>query len=179
MKNLFTILVLSSILICGVAANAASERPRILFLGDSLTAGYGLPESQSYPSLLKKKLADESYNYEIVNAGVSGDTTAGGLRRLDWLMRKPAQVMVLALGANDGLRGIDPRETAKNLMEIIRSARAKNPDIKILLAGMLIPPSMGERYADKFRAVFPEVAEQQDVALLPFFFSTGSPQTTR
>ena len=145
-----------------------SEKKRIVFLGDSLTAGYGLSDTASFPSLLEKRVESEGYDYEILNAGVSGDTSAGGLRRLAWLMKKPVSVLVVALGGNDGLRGLSTTSLKENLKQIIQRARVKVPDVKIILAGMLAPPSMGERYTTSFKTVFPEVAAEEEVGFMPF-----------
>jgi len=121
---------------------AAAARPRIVFLGDSLTAGLGLEPSQSFPALIGKRLASEGYDYEIVNAGVSGDTSAGGLRRLDWSLEGDVKMLVVALGANDGLRGLSPADMKKNLSAVIEGATAKG--VPVVLAGMEAPPNFGD-----------------------------------
>jgi acyl-CoA thioesterase-1 len=141
-------------------------RPRIVALGDSLTAGYGLPESQSYPSLLQERLDAEGYRFQVVNAGVSGDTTAGGLRRLDWALEGDVRVLVLALGANDGLRGLSVSEMQENLTEIVRRARARN--VAVILAGMEAPPNYGREYATSYRDAFREIARREPVVFIPF-----------
>jgi acyl-CoA thioesterase-1 len=141
---------------------------RIVFLGDSLTAGYGLEPQQAYPALVEQLLDERGRTVQVVNAGVSGDTTAGGLRRADWVLRQPVDVLVIALGANDALRG-QPVEAARdNLRGIISKARAAHPRVRIILAGMLAPPNMGSAYQQAFRAIFPELAEAEAVELLPF-----------
>lgn len=151
-----------------VAADPAAPpaRPRIVALGDSLTAGYGLVESQSYPSLLQDRLAAEGYNFEVVNAGVSGDTTAGGLRRLDWALEGDVKVLIVALGGNDGLRGLSVDEMKENLTAIIRRARERG--IVVVLAGMEAPPNYGQEYATAFRQVYREIAARERVLFVPF-----------
>src|SRR5882672_6696134 len=134
---------------CAVTAKAA-ETKAIVFFGDSITAGYGLDPDEAFPALIQKKIDDAKLPWRVANAGLSGETTAGGLRRLDWILRLPADVFVLALGGNDGLRGIDPTVTRDNLQGIIDHVRAKNPATKIILAGMMMPPSMGQDYARDF-----------------------------
>lgn len=148
---------------------AEGGKRRIVVLGDSITAGYGLERHEAYPALLQKKVDEAGLAVEVANAGVSGDTTAGGLRRIDWALgQKGADVLVIALGGNDGLRGISPEQTEKNLTGIIEKARAKNPGLKILIAGMQMPDNMGPRYVEAFKAIFPKVADEQKIELLPF-----------
>lgn len=154
-----------------VAATRAADTPRTLvFFGDSLTAGYGLddPSTESYPARIREKISTAGLGWRVVNAGLSGETTAGGLRRVDWILRQPVDVFVLALGANDGLRGVDPALSQKNLEEILARVRAKYPQAKLVLAGMQMPPSMGADYATKFAAVFAGVAKKYDATLIPF-----------
>ncbi len=148
-------------------APAAARRPRIVFLGDSLTAGYGLDVEQSVPSLVQKRLDAEGYTYEVVNAGVSGDTSAGGLRRLDWSLDGDVRVLVLELGANDGLRGLPVADMKKNLKTII--AAAKKRGIDVLLTGMEAPPNYGQAYTSEFRRAFPDLAGEEHVAFMPFY----------
>jgi acyl-CoA thioesterase-1 len=144
----------------------AVARPRIVFLGDSLTAGLGLEPSQSFPALIGKRLASEGYDYEIVNAGVSGDTSAGGLRRLDWSLEGDVKLLVVALGANDGLRGLSTVEMRKNLSAVIERATAKG--VPVVLAGMEAPPNFGDDYTRQFRSVYSDLAQQYKVRLIPF-----------
>ena len=144
----------------------ATSKPRIVFLGDSLTAGLGLPSDQSYPSLIGRKLKESGYDYEIVNAGVSGDTSAGGVRRLDWSLEGDVRALVLALGANDGLRGLPPDEMQKNLEAVLDRAKARN--IPVVLAGMEAPPNNGPEYTREFREVYAELAKAYDVRFVPF-----------
>ncbi len=157
---------------------APSEKV-ILFFGNSLTAGYGLEPSEAFPALVQQKLDSLGYDYRTVNAGLSGETTASGLSRLDWVLeRQPVDVFVLELGANDGLRGIEPTETQRNLVAIIDQVRAANPEVEIVLAGMLVPPNMGNAYTERFQEVFPAVAEARDVTLIPFLLEgvAGDPE---
>lgn len=143
----------------------------IVYLGDSLTAGYGLAEGEdeAYPALIEAKAEALGWRVRTVNAGLSGDTSAGGLRRVDWIVnRGPVDVLVLALGANDGLRGLPTDALKENLEAIIARVRAANPDVRIVLAGMLVPTNMGGAYGERFEAVYREVAEEQGVELIPF-----------
>ncbi len=152
------------------AVSAAAEPRTVLFYGDSLSAGYGLedPAGLSFPGLIQAKITEASLPYRVVNAGLSGETTAGGLRRIDWILRQPVDVFVLELGGNDGLRGLPVTTSRANLVAIIERVRAKNPSVKVLLAGMQMPTSMGPDYTAAFAAIFPEIADQQKVALIPF-----------
>jgi acyl-CoA thioesterase-1 len=149
---------------------SATSPGRVVILGDSITAGYGLddPAQQAYPALLQRKIDAAGLPFTVINAGVSGDTTAGGLRRVDWVLGPGAAVLVVALGGNDGLRGIPPRQTAENLAAIIRRARAKVPGIAVIVAGMEVPESMGQEFAEQFKAVFSRVAMENDATLIPF-----------
>ena len=146
---------------------SAARRPRIVFLGDSLTAGLGLHKDQAVPALVQRRLDSLGLGYEVVNAGVSGDTSAGGLSRLDWSLDGDVKVLVIELGANDGLRGNPVAGMKRNLDEIIRRAKAK--DIKVLLTGMEAPPNFGQAYTNEFRRVFVDLAREHDVAFMPFF----------
>jgi acyl-CoA thioesterase-1 len=142
------------------------QAPRVVFLGDSLTAGLGLAPAQSYPSLIGKRLKEEGYGYEVVNAGVSGDTSAGGLRRLDWSLEGDVRVLVIALGGNDGLRGLPTSEMKKNLAAVLDRARDRR--IAVVLAGMEAPPNNGPDYARDFRNVYAELAKEYKVRFIPF-----------
>ena len=148
------------------ASRTADERPKIAILGDSLTAGLGLLETQSYPHLLQKRIDADGFRYEVINAGVSGDTSAGGLRRLDWVLQEDVRVLVVALGANDGLRGLSVSEMKHNLGQIIETARAKH--VSVILAGMEAPPNYGAEYASSFRQAYRELAQQYRVPFIPF-----------
>ena len=148
------------------ASRTDDQRPKIVILGDSLTAGLGLVDTESYPSLLQVKLDQDGFQYEVVNAGVSGDTSAGGLRRLDWALQEDVHVLIVALGANDGLRGLSVTEMKHNIGLIIEAARAKN--IVVILAGMEAPPNYGAEYAASFRQAYRELAQQYRVLFIPF-----------
>ena len=150
-----------------VAPPVVSATPRIVCLGDSLTAGYGVSSDEAYPALLAARLRAAGLEYDVVNAGVSGDTSAGGLRRLDWSMAGDVQVLVVALGANDGLRGLPPKDLRANLARIIEAAQARH--VRVVLAGMEAPPNFGATYTRDFRAVYRDLAEAYDVTLIPFF----------
>jgi acyl-CoA thioesterase I len=147
---------------------SGEDRRAILILGDSLAAGAGIDLDEAFPALLQKKIDNAGLKYEVINAGVSGDTTAGGLRRLDWLLRRKIDVLILELGGNDGLRGIAPATTRTNLQTIIDRTKGKYPGVKIVIAGMQMPPNMGEEYTTAFRQVFPDLARANKAALVPF-----------
>jgi acyl-CoA thioesterase-1 len=169
-RLLRAVLVVSTVLAVDSAlATAAppSKAPRIVFLGDSLTAGYGLDIEQSVPSLIQKELDHGGYHFEVVNAGVSGDTSAGGLRRLDWSLDGDVRILVIELGANDGLRGLAPADLKKNLKAIIDTAKMRG--IAVLLTGMEAPPNWGQSYTSEFRRVFRDLAGEEHVALMPFY----------
>jgi acyl-CoA thioesterase-1 len=148
------------------AAAPATARPRIVALGDSLTAGLGLPPVAAYPALLQERLTAAGIEFEVVNAGVSGDTSAGGLERLDWALQGDVRVLVLALGANDGLRGLPVDQLQRNLAQVIERAQARG--ITVILAGMEAPPNYGRDYIAGFHTVYPALAKQYDVAFVPF-----------
>jgi acyl-CoA thioesterase-1 len=147
---------------------AAPGAKNILFLGDSITAGYGLEPSHAYPALIQAKIDAKRWNFKTINAGQSGDTSAGGLNRLNWLLKNRIHVLVLELGGNDGLRGLPAATTKKNLQAIIDGTKAKYPEVKIILAGMKVPPNMGKDYGKQFEAIFPELAKTNKAALIPF-----------
>jgi acyl-CoA thioesterase-1 len=140
----------------------------ILFFGDSLTAGYGLSPEEAFPALIEKKLLKTGRTSKVVNAGLSGETSAGGLSRIDWVLRQPVDVFVLELGANDGLRGLPLEQTEKNLQGIIDKVKAKNPKARIVIAGMMVPPNMGSAYTSKFKTIFPDLAKKNKATLIPF-----------
>lgn len=148
--------------------SAALAEPRILFFGDSLTAGYGLDPSQAYPALIQERLDEVVPGAKVVVGAVSGDTSAGGLRRINWMLRQPVDVFVLALGANDGLRGSELSTVYSNLGAIIDRVRSKYPDANIVVAGMRLPPSLGQDYTDRFAELYPKLAEEKDAHLIPF-----------
>jgi acyl-CoA thioesterase-1 len=161
------------------AADAPGGRT-IVFFGDSLTAGYGLadPDTQSYPAQIQAKIDAERLPWHVVNAGLSGETSAGGLRRIDWVLRQRLDVFVLELGANDGLRGTAPEVTRANLQAIIDRVRSKYPAARIVLAGMRMPQNMGPDYAEAFRAIYPALARKNGIALIPFLLDgvAGRPE---
>lgn len=148
---------------------STTENKTILCFGDSLTAGFGLDDVEdAYPGLLQKTIDSLQLNYTVINSGVSGETTYGGRNRLDWVLNQDISVFILELGANDGLRGIPLSETRENLQAMINMVKAKNSETKIVLAGMQLPPNMGQDYTTEFRSIFPELAEQNNASLIPF-----------
>jgi len=147
----------------------SARRPRIVVLGDSLTAGLGIAKEDAYPALLQQRLNDERLDYEVVNAGVSGDTSAGGLSRLDWALDGDVRILVVALGGNDALRGLPPDELKRNLAAIIERAQARG--IGVVLAGMEAPPNFGRQYQREFHNVYPALARQYHVPLVPFLLA--------
>ena len=163
----------------GVAKGAASvtavdsgsgsiRTPVVLFFGTSLTAGLGLDPEQAFPSLIEKKALSEGVPIKVVNAGLSGETTAGAVRRIDWVLRTPVDLVVIEAGANDALRGLAPEEARANLEQLIAAVRAKQPGARIALIQMEAPPNFGVAYTRSFRAIYPEVAAKESVTLLPF-----------
>ena len=147
---------------------ATVEKKTIVFFGNSLTAGYGLSPSEAFPAIIQKKVDSSNLPYKVINAGVSGETSSGGNSRIDWILRQPLDVFILELGANDGLRGIPIAETKKNLQSIIDKVKAKYPSAKLVLAGMQIPPNMGQQYTTEFRKIYSELAEKNQITLIPF-----------
>jgi len=154
--------------VAGRPATETTARPRVLFLGTSLTAGLGLDPDSAYPAVLGRMAAKDGLGVEIVNAGLSGETSAGALRRADWLLSQPLSVVVIETGANDGLRGLDPDSTAANLRAIIAKVRAAHPGAAVVLAQMEAPTNLGPAFQRRFRGVFPAVAKETNVRLLPF-----------
>ncbi len=152
----------------GVASAKLDDRPVILFLGTSLSAGLGLDPSEAYPTLVQQKIDASGLRYRVVNAGVSGETSAGALRRLDWLLRQPVAVLVVETGANDGLRGQDPDATRVSIQAILDEARRHDPPPRLVLAAMEAPPNYGEAYRRRFRAIYPELAKASGATLVPF-----------
>ena len=153
------------------AADTTSAKT-ILFFGDSLTAGYGLDDpSQAFPCVVQGKIDSAKLPYKVVNAGVSGETTAGGKGRIGWILKQKVDVFVLELGANDGLRGIPVTETAQNLQAITDSVKAKYPSAKLVLLGMQVPPNMGAAYVNSFKAIFPQLASKNKMTLMPFLLN--------
>ena len=185
-KNASLITVLFSVLLCMASCGnkekatasvpvgdttqtaPAANTKTVVFFGNSLTAGYGLSPTEAFPALIQAKIDSMGLPYKVVNAGVSGETTSGGASRIDWVLRQAPDVFVLELGANDGLRGIPVAETRKNLQAIIDKVKAKNPAAKLVLAGMQLPPNMGQAYTSGFRDLFPELARRNGMTLIPF-----------
>jgi acyl-CoA thioesterase-1 len=158
------------------APAVVAQGPRVLFLGDSISAGLHLPSNEAFPAVLGSLLAAEGLGIELVNAGVSGDTTAGGVARLDWLLRQKPDLFVLELGGNDGLRGVALESIESNLRTIVK--RVQDQGIPLLLLGMKLPPSYGKPYTEGFEAIFTELAEQTKVSFIPFFMEgvAGDPE---
>ena len=150
----------------------------ILFFGNSLTAGYGIDPEDAFAGLVQKRLDSLGKAYKVINGGLSGETTAGGLSRLDWFLEEEPFLFILELGGNDGLRGIQLSETKSNLLSIIDKVKSKYPNTKIILAGMQIPPNMGQEYTDEFKAIYPAVAKEKEVTLIPFLLEgvAGNPE---
>jgi acyl-CoA thioesterase-1 len=148
-------------------APSTGDRPRIVAFGDSLTAGLGVAAEDSYPSQLQRRLERDGFQYRVINAGVSGDTTAGGLRRTAWVLKSRPQIIILELGANDGLRGLSLRETQANLERIIQQCRSAS--IIVVLAGMKLPPNYGVEYTTDFESMYPALAKKYHLVLIPFF----------
>lgn len=147
----------------------ANKTKRIVFFGDSLTAGYGLEDSNdAFPGLIQQKIDALDVSYKIINAGNSGETTAGGLGRIDWILQQPVDIFVLELGGNDGLRGLDAEMAYKNLSDIASKVKTKYPDAKLVIAGMEAPPNLGKEYTRQFRSIFPKLANKYDAKLIPF-----------
>lgn len=166
------LLIVGTIRSPGAHANDPSDLPRqktILCFGDSLTAGYGLDPDQAYPALLQKKIDAQGWPFQVVNAGLSGDTTSGGLRRINWLLRQQVEVLLLELGANDGFRGIPPAKIKDNLQGIIDRTKSTYPHVKVVIAGIQMAPNLGPDYTTQFKAIFPDIAKANNATLIPFF----------
>jgi len=166
MKKLFTFFFLV-IALAGNAQNQ-SDSLNLMFFGNSITAGLGVQESEAFPSVIQQKIDSLGWKINVINAGLSGETSAGGLRRVDWMLRSPVDIFVLELGGNDGLRGIDLNSTKENLQKIIEKVFSEYPDARIVLAGMEVPPNLGPDYTRQFREMYTELAEKNDIALIPF-----------
>lgn len=161
-----------------IKTNLETGTKTILFFGNSLTAGYGLDTEESFPSLVQDRLDSLNLDYNVINAGLSGETTSGGKNRLEWVLNQKVDVFVLELGANDGLRGVPLSETKTNLQTIIDMVLKKNAATKIVLAGMMIPPNMGQDYTAEFRTIFPDLASENEIQLIPFLLDgvAGNPE---
>jgi acyl-CoA thioesterase-1 len=167
MKRILTAIVLISLL--PVMLYGQESPQRILFFGDSITAGYGVGEENAFPAFIQQKIDSLDWNFNAVNGGSSGETSAGGLSRIDWMLRQPVSVFVLELGGNDGLRGIDLDATKQNLQKIIDKVESKYPDASIIITGMQVPPNLGPDYTHKFKELYPELAEENNAKLIPYF----------
>jgi len=166
MLKLVTALIIFSTFSIGTLAQESNKKA-ILFFGDSISAGYGLEPQQAFPALIQKKIDSLGLNYEVINGGLSGETSAGGVRRINWVLQRDIDIMILELGGNDGLRGIDLSSTKENLQLIIDRAKAKNPDIEIIIAGMQVPPNLGADYTKEFQDLYPRLAEKNNLVLIP------------
>ena len=157
---------------CGAAvAEEADSTRTVLFYGDSLTAGYGIDREQAFPALIQARIDSLGWDYEVFNAGLSGETSAGGLRRIDWILRQKVDVFVLELGANDGLRGIDLKDTRSNMQGIVDRVKTKYPDVVVVVVGMQMPPNLGPEYTAEFKGLYSSLAEQNGAALIPFLLT--------
>jgi acyl-CoA thioesterase-1 len=161
------VLILWPFAVYATSPSASDTRPRIVAFGDSLTAGLGVQANESYPAQLQRRLNDLRYPYRVINAGVSGDTTAGGLRRVPWILNNKPELVILELGANDGLRGLDVDQVKHNLQQIIEQLRKAGATV--ILAGMKLPPNYGPDYTTRFEAIYPALAKEYDLPLIPFF----------
>jgi acyl-CoA thioesterase-1 len=167
MKRILTAIVL--IFLLPLLLFGQEKPKRILFFGDSITAGYGVGEENAFPAFIQQKIDSLDWNFKAVNGGSSGETSAGGLSRIDWMLRQPVSVFVLELGGNDGLRGIDLDATKKNLQKIIDRVEAKYPSTAIVITGMQVPPNLGPEYTSKFKEIYPKLAEENNAELIPYF----------
>jgi acyl-CoA thioesterase-1 len=162
-------MVVKSILLIVVLCAFQTDKPTsLLFFGDSLTAGYGLSPEEAFPALIEKELNKKERVARVTNAGLSGETSAGGLARIDWVLREPIDIFILELGANDGLRGLPLDQTRKNLQGILDKVKIKNPNAKIVIAGMMVPPNMGQQYSKEFSKIYPDLAKKNNAILIPF-----------
>lgn len=161
-----------------VAPEKKADRKVILFYGNSITAGYQLDLEQAFPALIQKRVDSLKLNYRAINAGLSGETTAGGLSRIDWVLRTVPDIFVLELGANDGLRGLPLDETSKNLQAILNKVKKENSEVKIIIAGMMVPPNLGVDYSKDFQQVFSGIADENNATLIPFVLDgvAGNPE---
>lgn len=151
-----------------ISAAQAQQPKAILFFGDSITAGLGVEQEQAFPAIIQQKIDSLGLEYTVINAGLSGETSAGGLRRIDWVLQRKVDIMVLELGGNDGLRGIEISSTKDNLQQIIDKAKTRYPDMEIIIAGMQVPPNLGTEYTTDFEAIFPALAKENNLPLIPF-----------
>lgn len=164
MKSLLLIL---SVILCTNLQAQNPDKKTILIFGDSITAGLGVDKSQAFPAIIQNKIDSLGLNYDVINGGLSGETSAGGLRRIDWVLQREIDIMILELGGNDGLRGIDLTDTKKNLQQIIDKVESTYPEVEILLAGMQVPPNLGQEYTRQFQEIYPALAQENDLPLIP------------
>lgn len=149
-------------------AESQSALKRIVFFGNSLSAGYGVDPEECFAGLIEQRIDSLQLPYKVINAGLSGETSAGGDARVDWILKQPVDIFILELGGNDGLRGIEPQSTYANLQSIIDKTKQKYPDVKLIIAGMLAPPNMGADFTDQFKNIFPRLAKENNALLIPF-----------
>lgn len=164
--NYITTIIL--LLLFALVSHTASAQKQILFFGDSITAGFGLEPEQAFPALIQDKVDSLGWKHTVVNGGLSGETSAGGLRRIDWVLNRKYDLMILELGGNDGLRGIDLTSTKENLQGIIEKAQIKYPEMKIIIAGIQVPPNLGQEYTTEFQNLYPSLASDNNLDLIPF-----------
>ena len=164
--NYITTIIL--LLLFALVSHTASAQKQILFFGDSITAGFGLEPEQAFPALIQDKVDSLGWKHTVVNGGLSGETSAGGLRRIDWVLNRKYDLMILELGGNDGLRGIDLTSTKENLQGIIEKAQIKYPEMKIIIAGIQVPPNLGQEYTTEFQNLYPRLASDNNLDLIPF-----------
>jgi acyl-CoA thioesterase-1 len=169
MKKYFILIILISTSIF-YSFNQQSKKT-IVFFGDSLTAGYGLSIAQAFPAIVQEVLNDNGFDYEVINAGLSGETSAGGLSRVDWILQKEVDIFILELGANDALRGLPLDQTKSNLQAIINKVNTKYPNAKIVIAGMMAPPNLGESYTSEFSSIFQSISRDNKASLIPFLLN--------
>lgn len=164
-KLLFSIVLSMGIML---SHDLSAQNKTILFFGDSITAGYGIDTEDAFPALIQEKIDSLGMSYNAINAGLSGETSAGGLRRVDWVLQQGVDIFVLELGGNDGLRGLPPSSTKESLQGIINKVNSSFPEVKIILTGMQAPPNMGQNYTSEFQSIYDELADKNDVIYLPF-----------
>jgi len=166
------------IILASIFSTFQQKKKSIVFYGDSLTAGYGLAPENAFPAIVAELIRDSGKEYKVVNAGVSGETSSGGLTRINWVINQQIDIFVLELGANDGLRGIPPERTSQNLQAIINKVKEKYPKCDIIMVGMMVPPNMGPDYARKFAGIYPNLVETNDLGFIPFLLEgvAGNPE---
>jgi len=177
MKKIRASILIILLIVNFLSVWSQDSKEGILFFGNSLTAGLGLEPDQAFPNLIQNKIDEMGAEYAVINAGLSGETSAGGLNRIEWVMNQTFSIFILELGANDGLRGLPLESTKSNLQGIIDKVKSKYPNIRIVIAGMMVPPNMGEEYSGEFLSVYPELAKNNDAELIPFLLDgvAGNP----